>query len=138
MNKMFKIGSIVAALAVSGMLVGCGSSTTKNSGEKPKVEEPKKPTTPVLVTGVCGAQEFTVPFGTKVEATNVTLKLKGKLVKVDSIKGMVDGNKAGTYDINVTSKQCTDSPVAVKVVVQPKKEVVPSTGDVEEAPMPGL
>ncbi len=121
MNKMFKISSIVAAVAVSGMLVGCGSST-KDSG----VKKPVEPETPVVDVRQCTfTKTASVEVGKDFDATKMITVLDGnkKAVKA-AFDGKVDTKKAGTYPVKVSSADCKNTQTVVVTVVEPV--VVPS------------
>lgn len=129
---MFKISSIVAALVVSGMLVGCGSSNHDGSGTTPgggdgtttpeqNTSTEQNTTVPNdnVTVGNCTFTTKEVKVGEAFEASKhvVVLDANKKPVAKFTVEGTVDKSVAAEYPVTVKSESCTnDGVVVVKVV----------------------
>ncbi len=108
MNKMFKIGSVVAVLALSGMLTGCGSSSSDDDTPK-----------------VCTVKATVLETGKAFDKSIFSILLNGKEKVTDfEVSPKVDSKKAGSYPVKITSPKC-DGPLTYTVVVKDKE--VPKT-----------
>lgn len=92
MNKMFKLSSVVAALVVSGMLVGCGSSSN-DGGENPN-PGPNPDPKPVVET----VEKTVTVIDSAVK--NATVSVKGS--KIAGVPSGANGKATVKYEKSIT------------------------------------
>lgn len=122
MNKMFKLGSIAAALVVSGMLVGCGSSSsggdnkTNGNNTNPTPVDPRQctysTTNPLVVNKDANFTKSNISITAKDGA-------KKDITSTIALANVADVNtsKLGNYNVVASSPSC-DNKLTIQVQVK--------------------
>ncbi len=101
MNKKFKISSVLAALAVSGMLIGCGGSSDSDDSNNDKNTTDGDNT--VVDVRTCS---FTVDKS-EIEVGSITIDANNTVEKVLGVSAL-DGKKNPLTDANITGLDKVD------------------------------
>ncbi len=147
MNKTFKLGSVVAALVLGGMLVGCGSSSSSGGDENPPSGDGTDNTTTMsckyntndnvtLTKGYDIASQHAAFIDSKVKkdpSKPLAWDKDENPLEWDSTDLTLSGHteinttKIGNYPMTIVAKGCdVDATINVKVVEESTDTQTPS------------